>query len=107
MVKLTVHAPCITSIRGRTDSKFESLSNIIETKCVSEFDMLCTFCVENSIGNVCIQYFYNIIVKKLTVHAPCIMSIRGRTDSKFDSLLHIETKCVSEFDMLCTFCVEK
>ena len=51
--KLTVHAPCITSIRGRTDSKFESLLHIIETKCVSEFDMLChcTFGEESSIGN--------------------------------------------------------
>ena len=51
--KLTVHAPCITSISGLTDPKFESLLHIIETKCVSEFDMLCTFGEENSIGNVC------------------------------------------------------
>ena len=51
--KLTVHALCITSIRGRTDSKFESLLHIIETKCVSEFDMLCAFGEENSTGNMC------------------------------------------------------
>ena len=47
--KLTVHAPCITSIRCRT----KSLLHIIETKCVSEFDMLVVFGEENSIGNVC------------------------------------------------------
>ena len=50
--KLTVHASCITSIRGRTDSKFKSLLHIIETKCVSEFDMLVVFGEEISIGNV-------------------------------------------------------
>ena len=53
MKKLTVHVLCITSVRGRTDSKFENLLHIIETKCVSEFDMLCAFGEENSIGNVC------------------------------------------------------
>ena len=52
--KITVYAPCITSIRCRTDSKFESLLHIIERKCVSEFDMICALGEENSIGNVCV-----------------------------------------------------
>ena len=51
--KITVYAPCITSIRCRTDSKLESLLHVIETKCVSEIDMLSAFSMENSIGNVC------------------------------------------------------
>ena len=51
--KVAVLATRITSIRGRTDSKFESLIHIIETKCVSEFDMLVVFGEEFSIGNVC------------------------------------------------------
>ena len=38
--KCTIHAPRTTSIHDRTDLKFESLLYIIETKCVSEFDML-------------------------------------------------------------------
>ena len=51
--KLTVHAPCITSTRSQTDSIFESPLHIIETKCVSEFDILVVFGEESSIGNVC------------------------------------------------------
>ena len=48
---------------------------------------------------VYMQYYY--VLKKCTVHAPSITSIRARTDFKFESLLYIiETKCVSEFDML-------
>ena len=43
--KCTVHTP--TSIRARTDFKFESLY-IIETKCVNEFDMLNVLCEEKS-----------------------------------------------------------
>ena len=46
--KCTVHAHSITSICARTDFKFESLLYIIETKCVSEFDMLNVFGEENS-----------------------------------------------------------
>ena len=38
--KCTVYAPNTTSIRGRTDFRFESLLYITETKCVSEFDMV-------------------------------------------------------------------
>ena len=49
-----VHTPCITSIHYRTDSKFESLlHNIIETKPVSEFDMLDVLSEENSMIKVC------------------------------------------------------
>ena len=47
--KCTVHAPSITSIRARTNFKFETLLYIIETKCVSEFDMLNVLGKENSI----------------------------------------------------------
>ena len=46
--KCTVHTPSITSIRARTDFKFETLLNIIEPKCVSEFDVLNVFGEENS-----------------------------------------------------------
>ena len=46
--KCTVHTPSITSIHARTDFKFESLLYIIETKCVSEFDMLNVLGKENS-----------------------------------------------------------
>ena len=41
------------------------------------------------------------MVKNEDVYAPCNMSIYRRTDSKFESHLHIiETKCVSEFEDL-------
>ena len=43
----STHTPH-TSIRARTDLKFESLLYIIETKCVSEFDMLNVLGKENS-----------------------------------------------------------
>ena len=46
--KCRVHPPRTTSIHGRTDFKFESLVYKIETKCVSEFDMLNVLGVENS-----------------------------------------------------------
>ena len=46
--KCTIHAPSTTSIHGRTDFKFESLLYIIETKCVSEFDILNVLGEENS-----------------------------------------------------------
>ena len=48
MKKCKVHAPSTTSIRGRTDLKFESLLYIIKIKCVSEFDMLNVLGEENS-----------------------------------------------------------
>ena len=48
VTKCTVHAPITTSIHGRTDFKFESLLYIIETKCVSEFEVLNVLGVENS-----------------------------------------------------------
>ena len=40
VTKCKVHAPRTTSIHGRTDFKFESHLYIIETKFVSEFDIL-------------------------------------------------------------------
>ena len=43
----STHTPH-TSIRAWTDFKFESLLYIIETKCVSEFDMLKVFGKENN-----------------------------------------------------------
>ena len=46
--KCTVHAPRTTSIHGQTDFKFESLLYIIETKCVSEFEVLNVLGEENS-----------------------------------------------------------
>ena len=79
-----LHTSTTTSIHGRTDFKFESHLYIIETKCVSDFDILNVLGEENSI-----------------VHVPTTTSIHGRTDFKFESLLYItETKCVSEFDIL-------
>ena len=44
---------CITHVRCRTDSKFESLLYIIEVKCVSEFDIIDALGEENSVGKVC------------------------------------------------------
>ena len=51
----------------------------------------------------CVYMQYYCVVKKCTIHAPRTTSIHvhGRTDFKFESLLYIiETKCVSEFDIL-------
>ena len=48
VTKCTVHAPITTSIHGRTDFKFESLVYKIETKCVSEFEVLNVLGRENS-----------------------------------------------------------
>ena len=46
--KCTVHAHITMTIHCRTDFKFESLLYIIETKCVSEFEVLNVFGRENS-----------------------------------------------------------
>ena len=46
--KCTIHAPHTTSIHGRTDFKFEALLYIIETKCVSEYNILNVLGEENS-----------------------------------------------------------
>ena len=46
--KCKVHAPRTKSIHGQTDFKFESLLYIIETKCVSEFEVLNVLGEDNS-----------------------------------------------------------
>ena len=68
---------------------------------MSEFGNLDVLGEENSIVNACTHDITYCVVKKCTVHSPCIMSIHCRTDFKFEYLLHIiETKCVSEFDLI-------
>ena len=50
--KFTINTPCITTLHCWIDFNFISLLNIIETKCVHEFDVVNVLGEDNSIVNV-------------------------------------------------------